>query len=885
MLTLYGCFEDENRELVGTYFRLPIYKLNDIIPVGEYTNWDGTHYSASFDATMVEGETMSGKFDWVDQFLTYAENAGFESPIGKIARIFESDGNSYQATGMVMKCVVKDAVNNRLGFAVGSLKHGIGLRFYTSFNNDLNTYNPVFMMMNPDLSRSDRSGSLDGICQYIIDDFKFYTRDPEYKDYAGTVLSCAERAPFAPYVYFSLNDIYRLNPYFTMPEINNAFCGLSYFNAWYLMLKGRHYKGDSSVVKLHLRQPINGIEEIELATTITGSILDNGRYTATTHGNTANVATTFAYFEPGTDLTYLFEGARPVNQKTIQTKEGINIELKVDRIKINNVYTGYAQASINLRYRNAYHMKYWMSTGLTSLGYDYLNLNFYGTMKGNGAYLLISPKFVGSAVSSWSALLTEHSNDQIENTPFTPATIVQSYTPDYAKNNKWGIQFMTQEAIDNPDDYPYLGKMFPVMINSYKGDPLTANEDDYVNTWINVPDEDNNWTQNSWRSFLNGFTASDMGDVTPGGGDFPGGGNGGPDASGGGGTSGTNGGNGGYDNDSDSIGLSDVSKTPNLGNMGNMVSTYLLREDSNQHDLSNIGTKLAEVTGRDWAGVSKIESIISLNMIMTPNGATPTTANATLMMGGYDLGLGYTVPKCTDSLIETSVGPIEIPEYFGSFLDYEPYTAIEIYLPFIGTKALDASEVIGGKLTLTIRQNIVVGTVTYILQINKNNISSARYSWTGDCSIPIPVSATNYSGVINGIKNGILQTGGGVTALAGGLVSGNVGVGIGGAMAMANGVMELATAGQKKTIDHTSGLSGVGGAYACMRPFISITRPKMSLPQSYVQDKGLPSNITSSLAELSGFTQVSSIHLTGLSGATEKEKEEIVELLKTGVIF
>lgn len=866
MISLYGCFENDNHELVGQFFHLPIYKLLAFADTLPYTYWNGQSYGALFNANMAEGETMSDKIDWPSQFFTYASQNGFSNPVGKVVRIF-TDSVGQHETGMQMKCVYKD-VNDRYGFAVGSLKHGIGLRFFCHDDGS----DPVYMMMNPDLSASSDSSSLDAICARLIKKFRSSVQREEYAD---TVLVTAESIPFAPYKYFNLNDTYRWRPFGTMTDLNEEVVGLEYANAWYLMLKGEHY---TKPFTLDLEEPVNGISTIEIATPITVNILDAGRYTATTRGNEAHVETTFTYWEPGTDLAYLFGTARPLSTQTIRTTTA-KLVLSTERWKINNINVGASQTTLMFQYRNEWKMKFFMGANVSSLAHDFPGLNHWNYYRvGSGLYLFMSPRFANIAISSWSTKLNDHSNDQWESCPFVFASLMQSYTPKYAKNDFWGDEFMTEE------DEEYLGKMFPVIGNNYTGDPL-ADDGTWVNNFAAVPDPDNNFSETAWRMFINNVLREQDADIVPPGGNLSpnNGGPNNPGNPGGGGTSNVNPGGGGYDNDSDGIDVSNSGRVPDLSNMGNMISCYLMREGGGFHDLSALGNYLGGLTGADWGGVSKLESLVSLNAIMTFGGAEPSSSLSTIVMGGRDTGVNG--KKLSSTLIESTVGPIAVPEYFGSFLDYEPYTAIEIYLPFIGMKSLDASEVIGSSLTLVVRQNVMTGTVTYILRINKNGINSARYSWTGDCAIPIPLSATSYAGVIQGIKNGVLQTSGGVTALAGGIASGNPATAVGGGVAMANGIFELATAGQKKHIEHTSGLSGVGGAYACMRPFLSITRPKMSLPTSYVQDKGMPSNISARLGDLTGFTQVDTIHMTGLSGATDEERAEIEELLKTGVIF
>lgn len=67
-------------------------------------------------------------------------------------------------------------------------------------------------------------------------------------------------------------------------------------------------------------------------------------------------------------------------------------------------------------------------------------------------------------------------------------------------------------------------------------------------------------------------------------------------------------------------------------------------------------------------------------------------------------------------------------------------------------------------------------------------------------------------------------------------------------------------------------------------PYLIVERPRQSLAKGYNTFEGYPSNITSRLGDLSGYTAVESVHLEGIN-ATDSEISEIESLLKGGVIL
>lgn len=74
------------------------------------------------------------------------------------------------------------------------------------------------------------------------------------------------------------------------------------------------------------------------------------------------------------------------------------------------------------------------------------------------------------------------------------------------------------------------------------------------------------------------------------------------------------------------------------------------------------------------------------------------------------------------------------------------------------------------------------------------------------------------------------------------------------------------------------------GYLQTQRPYIIMTLPTLSLPENYGHYYGYPANYTDTLGNLSGFTQVSDVHLDGFT-CTKDELDEIERLLKEGVIL
>ena len=197
------------------------------------------------------------------------------------------------------------------------------------------------------------------------------------------------------------------------------------------------------------------------------------------------------------------------------------------------------------------------------------------------------------------------------------------------------------------------------------------------------------------------------------------------------------------------------------------------------------------------------------------------------------------------------------------FLDYNPYTKAQIYIPFCGYYNLDIDEIAGQTINLTYNIDLTTGDCTAIISINGNT----KYQFTGNMLLKVPVSGSSV--------NAIGQAGGLVAAI-GGLITGNVAaVGAG----LAAGISS-----SKQDIQRGGSLTGNTGFLASKVPTLFIKRPRQNYPAGYNKFVGYTSNITARLGDLSGYTKVREIHLEGIPATTD-ELQEIEDKLKVGVLI
>lgn len=235
-----------------------------------------------------------------------------------------------------------------------------------------------------------------------------------------------------------------------------------------------------------------------------------------------------------------------------------------------------------------------------------------------------------------------------------------------------------------------------------------------------------------------------------------------------------------------------------------------------------------------------------------------------------NLSTGVTMSYIDNQYVEVNCGSFEITEYYASYLDYDPYTKIEIYLPYIGTHRLSADDVMAKTIQLKYMIDLLSGACVAFLVVDGTTL----YTFTGSCATPIPVSGNDWSNMVNGI----LSVAG---AAAAAVISGGT------AATMAAGAVastSLFVSSHKEHIRHGGSVASAAGLMSIQTPYLIVTRPRQALPLAQNSFQGYPSFMTESLGSLSGYTEVESCHLEHIP-CTAEELEEIERLLKGGVLF
>lgn len=337
------------------------------------------------------------------------------------------------------------------------------------------------------------------------------------------------------------------------------------------------------------------------------------------------------------------------------------------------------------------------------------------------------------------------------------------------------------------------------------------------------------------------------------------------------------GGTGNFDSHSDNIEIPDINTLPDIRTK-NFIKIYTPTDT----ELYNLSTFLwgntFDISQLKKLFANPFDTIISLSLVPV---TIPTSGNTTIKIGNIDSGISVGIAG--QQYVDVDCGYIDIAEFWGAYLDYAPYTKIDLFLPFIGYKTLNTDEIMRGKLYIKYRIDILTGACVAFLY----NDIAVLYQYVGNCSLQIPITSADYTQTIQSLLS-LANTG--INVLSGGVMAGVRGGVLNGVvqsvgnLANQSGAILSDIANTKPTIERSGGLTTFAGALGLQKPYLTITRPKATIPGNQNRLMGYPSQTYTNFSQLSGFTMIENCNFKG-GVCTDSEKQEILNLLYQGVIF
>lgn len=263
---------------------------------------------------------------------------------------------------------------------------------------------------------------------------------------------------------------------------------------------------------------------------------------------------------------------------------------------------------------------------------------------------------------------------------------------------------------------------------------------------------------------------------------------------------------------------------------------------------------------------------------------TPSGEYESIKIGGIDTTVQSRPVK---QFVHLSGGSYTINHYWGSYLDYAPFTTIQIHVPYCGTHTLDTDMVMNSTLTLDYEIDLLSGTLVAQLSISKPNDLKNQpdaiegkviETYTGNVFTQIPIANTDYRQMIASVL-GIASAG--ITSVASASP-----------LPLASGVANAVT-NSKVNVQKQGSISNNYGYMSHQSAFLIISRPCLTMSgdeqTKYHDWMGYPCNMVKTVGDFSGVLTIqkgtfwSGDNTNPFTSITDTEKDEIAQLLEGGI--
>lgn len=197
-----------------------------------------------------------------------------------------------------------------------------------------------------------------------------------------------------------------------------------------------------------------------------------------------------------------------------------------------------------------------------------------------------------------------------------------------------------------------------------------------------------------------------------------------------------------------------------IGDLATMTKRYVLTASAVQQlgtalwdisaALSDNGADFSEFTEKSldmFLTNNPIDAIISLQRYPME---IPSVGTTTVKLGKTDTGISAKPMEKTAYFYLFS-GSVIHPKFGDSFLDYQPYTKMELYIPFCGTIQMNPADIIGRTLNVQLVVDFSTGTATGFIMSDDLVIETVN----GNVAIDIPVTGIQSATVASQLNNAI----------------------------------------------------------------------------------------------------------------------------------
>lgn len=278
-------------------------------------------------------------------------------------------------------------------------------------------------------------------------------------------------------------------------------------------------------------------------------------------------------------------------------------------------------------------------------------------------------------------------------------------------------------------------------------------------------------------------------------------------------------------------------------------------------------------------------------------------STSTTFLGSYEYTFDSAVKWVTNNNKMINCGAAAFPETYGDYRDYEPYCKLAVMLPYCGTHELKISNYINKTITIKYAVDVTTGACTAYIFADGIIIDS----FDGSMQFNRPVTGNDQQRQASAVFEGLMKTG---TAAVG--TVGQVAAGVSGGAAIGEGTGNFAaqTAGSiaggmlnggggalgtigkaantlQAAIDNpiaTRGsYGGILGLFGVQSPYFIFAWLRTVEPNNELSVVGKPSGTGQAVGAFGGFLQTSAFQLAAGFTGTDKEAEEIYNIVSNGI--
>lgn len=293
-----------------------------------------------------------------------------------------------------------------------------------------------------------------------------------------------------------------------------------------------------------------------------------------------------------------------------------------------------------------------------------------------------------------------------------------------------------------------------------------------------------------------------------------------------------------------------------------------------------------------------MKSILALRWYYGIASAIPRTEKSTyLTLGNVNFNGNMTqsaviTKPARSEIITYSMGAITIERKFNNFLDFSPFTRVQVYIPYVGFTELEATVVMGRKLRLDYNINITTGASIAYLYVEEG-MNKWRIIQEQGCvvGVDIPLSIESSDTIGSRIVTSIAGAGATAVGAGAGMMGGPVGAGAA-AAGIAGGMISNSLNSVQSMSGQSSrtvgGLNSDTGSMGEFQPHVVITRPVPKAPEGYNKMVGKPDYRITNVGAMNGYIKVGAISSQNevaplVNGIPKEAMDEIDQLLKAGV--